>query len=659
MDHSPLDAVLILLLFSVTAVALFRRFHLPPILGYLAVGLFAGPHALGWIPEADILHLLGEVGVVFLLFMIGLEISIPHLMAMRTAVLGFGGAQVVLSTLVTMGVAMLAGIPWEGALVVGGALALSSTAIVAKQLTEQVEMQSRHGKLAFGILLFQDLAVVPFLVAIPVLSGDTGQAMGPALLLAMAKGVLVIVAMLLAGRYLLRPLFHMIAAARSAELFTLAILLVALTAAWLTYLMGLSLALGAFVAGMLIGDTEYRHHVETEIRPFRDVLMALFFITVGAQLDLFALPDMLLWVVLLVAALVLGKGALTAAIVRLGGYETGVALRTGVILAQGGEFGFALLALGLQFGLLTSEETQPVLAAVVLSMAVAPLLIRRNGELATLACRSYREHKAADNHAIATEAAQLDGHVIICGFGRVGQNLAGFLEAERLDYVALEMDPKLIGETWEAGRRVFFGNASHPEILAAAGIDKARALVIAFNDDLVAEQVVRRVREHYRDIPIILRAADDTHLEALEAAGASVVVPEMVEASLVLASHLLNRLGVDLDEIQRLVEQARTNQYRRMRSYFHAGNELPAGEHPEHQLQLHTVVLHGQHKAVGRRIADLDLRDLQVEVMTVRRAGICGDQPDPEMVLRHGDSLILQGDADHLDRAEARLLRGA
>ena len=659
MPHSPLDDVLILLALSVVAVAAVRRLHLPPILGYLAVGLATGQHALGWIPHSAVVDLLGEVGVVFLLFMIGLEISLPHLLSMRRAVLGFGGAQVTLTTLATLGVAWAVGVPWQGALIVGGALALSSTAIVAKQLTEQVEMQSRHGRLALGILLFQDLAVVPFLVVIPILGGDASDGIGIALLLALLKGALVIVAMLLAGRWLTRPLFHRVAAAHSVELFTLTALLVALTAAWLTQLAGLSLALGAFIAGMLIGDTEYRHHVETEIRPFRDILVGLFFITVGTQLDLFALPGMLHWVALLVLGLVLGKGLLIAALVRLGGHETGVALRTGIVLAQGGEFGFALLALAMSHGLLTSEQSQPVLAAVVVSMAIAPLLIGRNGALAVWASRSYRTHKQADAHVIEEQAAQLGGHVIVCGFGRIGQNLALFLDEERIDYLALDMDPAVISEAWEAGKRVFFANAAHDEILHAAGLGKARALVVTFDDHLAAAQIIQAVRRLNREIPIIVRARDDAHLEALEDAGASAVIPESVEASLMLATHLLNELGVDLNEIQRIVEEARTDHYRRVRGYFHGGEEIKGLAQVEDQFQLHTVVLTGQDRAVGQHIAHLGLEDLNVTIVTVRRSGICGDAPDPKMVLQPRDALILQGDAEHLAVAELRLRQGA
>ena len=654
MPHNPINDVLVLLALSVLAVALLRRAHLPPILGYLFVGVVAGPHALGWLPESDAIHLLGEAGVIFLLFMIGLEISIPHLLSMRHAVLGFGGAQVVLTTLIVMAIAWWSGIRWEGALVVGGALALSSTAIVAKQLTEQLELQSRHGRLALGILLFQDLAVVPFLVIIPILGGEADTALAPALAIALVKGVAVVVGLLAVGRWLLRPAFHWIAAAHSVELFTLMVLLVALASASITHAVGLSAELGAFIAGMLIADTEYRHHVELETRPFRDVLMGVFFITVGMHLDLAALPPILHWVLLLVLGLVLGKGLLIAALVRLGGHESGVAMRTGMVLAQGGEFGFALLALALGNGLLSANDSQPVIAAVVLSMVIAPILIRRNGDIANRACETYRENRASQAQQLAAEADQLDAHVIVAGFGRIGQNLALFLKEEDIRYVALDVDPALIREAWEAGEPVFSGNVVHPETLEAAGIGRARALVIAFDEFHAAERIIRVTRELRPDIPIIVRTHDDAHLEQLEEAGATYVVPESVESSLILATRLLHCLDVDLDEIARVVEQARTDHYRRLRGYFH-GEAMEDVDELERE-RLHTVVLASQAYAVDQPIAALALGTLGVEVVTVRRAGICGDAPDPAMTLRPGDALVLQGRQEALDAAEARLL---
>jgi CPA2 family monovalent cation:H+ antiporter-2 len=654
MSENAVSDVLVLLALSVVAVAILRRVHLPPILGYLFVGVIAGPHALGWIPDSEAIHLLGEAGVVFLLFMIGLEISIPQLLSMRHAVLGFGGAQVGLTTLIVMVIAWSSGIRWEGALVVGGALALSSTAIVARQLTEQLELQSRHGRLALGILLFQDLAVVPFLVVIPILGGQAESGIAAALGVALVKGIAVVIGMLAVGRWALRPLFHWVASAHSVELFTLAVLLVALASSSITHTVGLSAELGAFIAGMLIGDTEYRHHVELETRPFRDVLMGLFFVTVGMQLNLFALPGILHWVTLLVAGVVIGKGLLITAVLRLGGNESGVALRTGLVLAQGGEFGFALLALAMGYGLLTAEDNQPVIAAVVLSMVIAPILVRRNGDIAKRVCHSYLQSREAQAHQLTEEASHLKDHVILCGFGRIGQNLALFLKKEDIPYVALDVDSVLIREAWEAGEPVFFGNATHPEILETAGIDRAVALVIAFDEFDTAARIIHAARGLRDDIPIVVRARDDAHLEALEEAGATDVVPESVESSLMLATRLLHSLAVDIDEIAHVVEQARTDHYRRLRGYFHG--EAIEDLDELNRYRLHTVVLPPQAYAVGQPIAALALGTLGVQVVTVRRAGICGDEPDPKMVLRGGDALILQGTQDALDAAEARLL---
>ncbi len=655
MHSSPLNDVLVLLALSVAAVALLRRLHLPPILGYLLVGVMAGQHALGWIPDSHVIHLLGEIGVVFLLFMIGLEISIPQLLTMRNAVLGFGGGQMLLTTVGGALIAWWFGMPPAGAVIVGGALALSSTAIVAKQLTEQLELQTDHGRLTLGILLFQDLAVVPFLVMIPILgSGDESNITG-ALALAMLKGVGIVIAMLLTGRYLLRPVFHWIAAVPSVELFTLTILFISLTAAWLTNLFGLSLALGAFIAGMLIGDTEFRHQVETETRPFRDVLMGLFFITVGTQLNLFLLPDNILQVLLLVVGVVLGKGLLIALLARLGGTDEGVAIRTGVVLAQAGEFGFALLALAFAHGLIDTEQLQPVLAASVLSMALAPILVRNNGQIAAFFSRSYRQQQQAQAHHIEERASHLEGHVVLCGFGRVGQNLALFLRAESIDYVALDLDAALISEAWEAGEPVFYADASHPEILEAAGLQRAKAVVIAFHDHLLAERITRVVREHNADLPIIVRISEDAYIESLEALGATDVIPESVESSLILATRLLHRLDIDLDEIQRVVEQARTDHYRRLRSYFH-GEEIEEIDAAD-QERLHTVVVPPHAVIVGHRIEELDLEGLGVTVVTVRRAGICGEEPDPGMLVRAGDALILRGQPDDLRQAETRLFQ--
>ena len=661
MQISPIQDILVLLALSVIAVAVLRRLHLPPILGYLFVGVLAGPHALHLIQESESLHLMGEIGVVFLLFTIGLEFSLPQFLSMRGVVLGLGGAQVALATAAGMGVALLHGIPWQNGVIFGGILALSSTAIVVKQLTEQLELQSRHGRIALGILLFQDLAVVPFLVLIPIMSGGDQEGMLVPILAAMGKATAAFAAMFALGHWALRPLFHEVGRARSAELFTLTALMVALAAAWITFQLGLSLALGAFLAGLMLGETEFRHQVEADVRPFRDVLLGLFFITIGTRLDLFQLPEIWLRVAELVALLVIAKGLLVVAIVRQAGHEAGVALRTGMVLAQGGEFGFALLALAVSHGLFDPPTRQALLAALVISMALTPFLVRYNGAAAKrLLARSYLAGRQQREQDLAAAATPLESHIIIGGFGRIGQNLARFLRSEGIEYVALDLDPIRIREARDAGEQVFFGDLTHDEIQRAAGLDRARAVVVTFDDVHAALKVLDRVRRGHPDLPTLVRTRDDTYMEQLAEAGATEVLPETLEASLMLATDLLLSLGVPMEEAMRLLENARASGYRNLRGVF-AGSELTELtelDKSSQRARLHTVTLPATAYCVGRRLGDMHLAANGVAVTAVRRGGIRGEQPDDDLELREGDALVLQGRPDQLEWAEKRLRSG-
>ena len=656
MEHQALNGILILLLLSVAALAFMRRFNLPSILGYLLVGVVAGEHSLGWIPSGHTIDFLAELGVVFLLFMIGLEVSIPHLMSMRKILLGLGGLQVLLSTISTIIVAQWLGLSLEASFAVGGALALSSTAIVIKQLQEQLEMQSRHGRNALGILLFQDLAVVPFLVAIPIMAGG-GDNMGNAFLFAFLKAVIAFMVMFAAGHWLLRPLLRSVAAAYSVELFTLTILLVSLTAAWITQSMGLSLALGAFLAGVMLAETEFRHQVETEVRPFRDVLLGLFFVVVGTQLDPNTFINQWHWALLLTLGVILGKGGLIALLVKFSGQDNGVAVRTGAVLGQGGEFGFAILTLAVVEGVVSSEQVQPILAAIVLSMAVAPMIVRYNGKLGKYFCSSYREQRSSQEMSLGEEGVHHSNHVIIAGFGRVGQNLASFLREEGFDYLALDIDVGLIGEAFESGEPVWYGDSSHPEILELAGLQRASVLVITFHESNLAKRITREARRLNADIPIIVRTRDDHHLEELEAVGANMVVPESLESSLNVATRTLEHLDVDNDEIQRLIDKARASHYRRLRGVFHGDDMEDLDDY--HEERLHTVVLSETDFAVGQAIGDLMLDKCSVIIESLTRQGVRGEQPESEMVLMQGDVLVLRGQAEHIEHAETHLLTGA
>lgn len=560
MEHELLAEILTLLAVSVFVVGVFRRLHLPALLGYLFVGIAVGPHALGWFNDGAAAQLLGEIGVAFLLFAIGLHFSVPQFLAMRKVLLGLGGAQVLVGTFCGAAIAWWLGIPLGTAVVVGGALAMSSTAIVVKQLTDQFELHSRHGTMALGILLFQDLAAVPFLVAIPILASGAGDGLIPALAYAAVKGVFALAVMLALGRLVLRRLFDEVAIAGTTELFTLTVLLVSLLAAWLTSLLGLSLALGAFLAGMMLSETEYRHQIDTELRPFKDILLGLFFISVGMELNLAVLPALWPWILLLVLGLVAGKGGTITVLTWFFSRNAAVGLRTGTVLSHGGEFGLALLALALSTGLLDSADSQPILASIVITMLMAPVLIRYNDVLATrLVPEPAQPDGRADN--IARAMQHTGGHVVICGYGRVAEQMSRLLAAESIPYVALDLRPDRVKHGWRAGERVFYGDASHREILRAVGIERASAMVISFNDDAMASKIIQNARSLVRALPILVRSDDDSNLESLLAAGATEVIPETLETSLMLTTNLMLLLKTPVERIDDLVQAIRRQRY--------------------------------------------------------------------------------------------------
>lgn len=561
MEHHLLAEILILLAVSVFIVGLFRRLSLPPLLGYLFAGIVVGPHAFGWFDDGHAAQLLGEIGVAFLLFAIGLHFSVSQFLAMRSVLLGLGGAQVLVGTACGAVIAWWLGIPWATAIVVGGALAMSSTAIVVKQLTDQFELQARHGTMSLGILLFQDLAAVPFLVAIPILaSSGAGDGLAAALFYAVIKGALALGVMLALGRLVLRRLFDEVATAGSPELFTLTVLLVSLLAAWLTSLLGLSLALGAFLAGMMLSETAYRHQIDAELRPFKDILLGLFFISVGMELNLAVLPALWPWVLLLVLGLVAGKGGLIALLAWFYSGRPAMGLRTGMVLGHGGEFGLALLALALGTGLLDPGDSQPILASIVISMLVAPIMIRYNDVLSKrLSAAPSAPDGRADN--ISHAMAHTEGHVVICGFGRVAGQMSRLLAAEDIPYVALDVRAERVKHAWRTGQRVFYGDASHREILKAVGIERASALVISFNDDAMASRIVRNARSLSRNLPILVRSEDDSNLESLLAEGATEVIPDTLETSLMLTTNLMLLLRTPIERIDDLVRAIRRQRY--------------------------------------------------------------------------------------------------
>jgi CPA2 family monovalent cation:H+ antiporter-2 len=664
---STLELVLLYLVAAVLGVVACRSLKLPPMLGYLVVGVLIGPNALAFAQDSAAVRYLAEFGVVFLMFVIGLEFNLPKLRSMGTLVFGLGTAQVLATMAATVAGhfllvwawPMLAGQPWQmgwqGAIVLGGALAMSSTAILVKLMSERLEMESEHGRRVMGVLLFQDLAVVPLLVLIPALSADSGNLMQD-LGWALVKAVALLTVLLVGGQKAMRWWLTLVARRKSEELFVLNLLLVTLGLAWLTEHAGLSLALGAFVAGMLVAETEYKHQVETDIRPFHDVLLGLFFITIGMKLDWRPVIDQWLLVLLLTLAPVLAKGLLVFLLAYWLRTPTGTALRTAIYLASAGEFGFVLLTLGAQGGLVAPEWMSPVLASMVLSMLAAPLLVMyANRIVARLSSSDWMMQSVALT-GIAKKSMAVQRHVIVCGYGRSGQALARLLAGERIPYMALDLDPDRVRNAAAAGQSVVFGDAARLQSLMAAGLARAAAVVVSYHDTPSALKILRLVQQHAPTVPVIVRTVDDTDLDKLKSAGATEVVPEAIEGSLMLAAQALALVGVPTRRVIRITRDARDARYGLLRGYFHGADDDTADELA--QARLASVTLPEASRCAGRSLADQALHAVGVQVVSVRRAGGGVVAADDALVLAAGDTLVLSGLPEALALAEEKLLRG-
>ena len=660
---STLELTLLYLLAAVLGVVACRSLKLPPMLGYLVVGVLVGPNALALGDNPEALRHLGEFGVVFLMFVIGLEFNLSKLRAMRKHVFGLGLAQVALTmVLIAAGSLFLAALAptlwrmeWRTAVALSGAVAMSSTAIVVKLLAERLELETEHGKRVMGVLLFQDLAVVPLLVLIPALSSPP-ETLLAALGWATVKAALLITVLLVGGQRIMRWWLTLVARRKSEELFVLNLLRVTLGLAWLTELAGLSLALGAFIAGMLISETEYKHQVETDIRPFHDVLLGLFFITIGMLLDWRLVAERWGLVLILLTLPVLFKLLLVTALARLLGASMGVSLRTGLYLAQAGEFGFVLLTLAQQNQLVPANLLNPILASMVLSMLATPFIIMYSNRIVMKLVASEWLQQSLQMTTIARKSINANRHVLICGYGRCGQNLARILEREGIPYMALDLDPDRVRQAAAAGDSVVFGDAARLQALVAAGLARASAVVVTYLDVPGALRVLANTRSHAPQVPVIVRTQDDLDLERLQTAGATEVVPESLEGSLMLASHALALVGVPMRRVIRIVQDQRDARYNLLRGYFHGADDDTVNER-EHE-RLSTVTLSFGASSLGRALSQIALQTLGVRVVSLRRADGKPVDPETDPALADGDTLVLCGRPETLAMAEQKLLRG-
>ncbi len=651
-----LTSVLLLLTSSVLAVALFRALRLPAMLAYFMVGILFGPFAFNLLPNTESGRHVAEFGIVFLMFSIGLEFSLPKLYAMRKTLFGLGGAQVLITLFVTMLLSWLAGFSLPTAFVVGGALTMSSTAIVSKILIERVDLNSRHGRLSIGILLFQDLAVIPILVLIPALGAQTGN-LATTLGLSFIKSAVLLFILFKFGKNMINFWFSLVAKQRSRELFVMNVLMVTLLLAAVTKIAGLSYALGAFIAGMLISETRYRYQVESDIAPFRDILLGLFFISVGMLLDFNYMLQNISLVLVLLAGFILFKAVVVAILVKAFGFELGVGIRTGIVLAQAGEFSFVILALGLQQNLIGGSALQLVLAASLLSMVFAAIIIPYNGKIARKLVKSYTRNSSQVVEALDGVSKDLKNHVIICGYGRSGQYLGRFLKEESIPFIALDIDPTRVHDAAAAGEHVMYGDAGRRIVLEAAGGARAKALIVSYSDMRASMKVLHVAQEAYPNLPVIVRTYDETNMDEFRAAGATEVVPEVLEGSLMLASHALVLLGVPLNRVVKRIRSFREERYKMFKGYFRGATDANVAD--EQQVRLHSVEISKNSYGKKLRLDHIDLKRFNVEIQLIRRPNMLEDiAPRDDITLADGDVLVLLGLPDDLMAAEVYLISG-
>lgn len=566
-----LQDFLIILLAAVAVVSLFRRLRASAVLGYLVAGALIGPSGLALLQDTRAAAVFGQLGVVFLLFSIGLELSIDRLVGLRRYAFGLGAAQVMVTTLVLWFILRALGLDRGPALIVGSGLALSSTAVVLQILVERRELGTPHGRVAFAVLLFQDLAVVPLLTLVPLLARREAtvlSAVGGAFLKAAAALILI----LALGRLALRPMLRLVARDGTPELFTGIVLLVVLGVGWLTEQVGLSMALGAFLAGLLMAETEYRPQVEGDIQPFRGLLLALFFMTVGMGLNLELLRDQWLVLIGLLFALLAVKAVTLLLLSRAFGLSVAVAAAIALMLAQGSEFGFVLFSLAQQAGVISTQAAQVAVLVVGLSMAVTPGLLTSGREV----LRRLERSSDQPHDALVADTSEMNEHVVIAGFGRVGQTLGLLLDSRFIRYLALDLNPELVAEARRRGLPVFYGDASRADVLKAAGIQRAQIAVSTLDDPEVASRAVHVLRRMRAALPIIARARDLAECERLVKAGATAAVPEIVEGSLQLGGVLLRQLGESPESVNQLVEQFRQETYARLAEITPADSQHPA-----------------------------------------------------------------------------------
>ena len=653
-----IQLIILLLVSSVLMVALFRYLRLAPMIAYFVVGLLLGPYAFGILPDSESSRHFVEFGIVFLMFTIGLEFSLPKLNSMRNILFGLGGAQVLITLATTIVFSTFLGLDLAAAFIIGSALTMSSTAIVSKILMERIDLHSRHGQLSIGILLFQDIAVIPILILIPVFNAQVVD-LYSLLWISLFKILLLLFILFRIGRPVMNFWFGIVAKQKSRELFVLNVLMITLIFAYVTKLTGLSYALGAFLAGMLISETRYRYQVESDIASFRDILLGLFFISIGMMLNIEVFIDYYPVIFLLFIGYTIFKIILIAFLTKIFKYELGVGIRSGIILGQAGEFSFVILALGQEQNLISGDLLQIILSVCLISMLFASFIIPFNGRIARYLSKEYLRNSEKLVNKIEASSEGFSEHVILCGYGRSGQYLGRFLKEENISFIAIDMDLNRVNDAANAGEKVMYGDASRRVVLRAAGIERAKALVIAYSDDRSSAKVLNVIRETYPDLPVVVRTSDDSSIQQLQDAGATDVVPEVLEGSLMLASHALVLLDIPLTRVIRKIRSFRNERYKIFRGYFMGASEASDDIQGQDQLQLHSIEIKNNFYLFNKQINQIPFKEFNVEIQHLRRPNMLEDiEPRANIKLSKGDVIVILGLPNNLIEFEKFTING-
>jgi CPA2 family monovalent cation:H+ antiporter-2 len=650
--------IILLLVCSVVFLTVFKYFKLSATIAYFAVGILLGPSGAGILYDSDSIRHFVEFGIVFLMFSIGLEFSLPKLNSMRGILFGLGGAQVFITLATTFFVSRLFGLDLAMAFVIGSALTMSSTAIVSKILIERIDLNSRHGRLSIGILLFQDIAVIPILILLPALSAPTIDINTLFIPIILKIAVLLSILFWL-GKPIINFWFGLVAQQKSRELFVLNVLMVTMFFAYLTHLAGLSYALGAFLAGMLISETRYRYQVESDIASFRDILLGLFFISVGMMLNLNIFIEYLWIIIIIFIGYSLFKATLIAFLTKAFKYEFGVGIRTGIILGQAGEFSFVILALAKEQNIIGGDILQIILSVCLLSMICAPFLIPYNGRIARFLSKSYIKNSQKNIEKINDIGHNLSEHVILCGYGRSGQFLGRFLKEEHIPFIAIDMDLNRVNDASNAGELVMYGDASRRVVLNAAGIKNCKAVIITYADDRASSKVLTVVRETYSDLPVIVRTADESSIALLQKEGATEVVPEVLEGSLMLGSHALMVLGIPLGRIVKKIRSFRSERYAMFRGYFKGSTDISDDFSGQEQLELHSIEVKRNPLLMGSKLENIRFEDFNIQIQYLRRPNMLENiDPRPDIILDDGDILVILGLQQNINHFEKYISSG-